>query len=81
MGLRIVKVSRQYLEQILRGELAGVASDAPDDMEVAGVIQGDLATRTDSFEFVVRSIDWEPGGEGTEIAETAINYATERRAP
>ena len=74
MGLRIVKVSRQYLEQILRGEMAGVSSDAPTDMEVAGVIQPDLAKRTDCFEFVVRSIDWEPGGEGVEIPETTINY-------
>jgi len=76
MGLRIVRVSRQMLEQILRGELAGVSSTAPDDMEIAGVIQGDLAKRTDSFEFVVRSIDWEPNSEGAEIPETTINYST-----
>ena len=74
MGLRIVKVSRHYLEQILRGEMAGVSSDAPPDMEVAGVIQPDLAKRMDSFEFVLRSMDWEAGGEGTEIQETTINY-------
>ena len=81
MGLRIVKVSRDLLEMILRGEMAGVSSDAPPDMEVVGVIQGDLAKRTDIFEFVVRSIDWEPGGEGLEIPETTINYETAASKP
>jgi hypothetical protein len=79
MGLRIVKVSRQYLEQIVRGEMPGVTSDAPNDMEVAGVVQSDAAKRCDCFEIVCRSIDWESTGEATLIPEVTINYETEKR--
>ena len=77
-GLRIVRVSRQYLEYVLRADMKGVSSDAPEDMEVCAVARSDITTRPDEFEFVCRSADWKPGVEGALIPEVDITYETEK---
>lgn len=73
MGLRIVRMSRCFLNELLRGPIHPAKSSLPQDVEVVGILQGSLAERHDYYELVCASEKWElkPATEPM-LVETAV---------
>lgn len=72
--LKRVRVSTHYLEQILRGQIAGVSSNVPSDLAVRAIVH-QIDPRV--FEFLCESEEFDEVPEADVIPEFEAIYTTE----
>ncbi len=76
-GLRIVRVTHIVFEAFLLGPQRVCTSDLPRDIEVVGLIQTPLDQRSEQFEIICRSTEWEPSAEGAAIPSISPTFHTQ----
>lgn len=72
--MKRIRVSVHYLEQVLRGKIAGISSNVPDDLSVRTIVH---QVERDEFVFLCASESFHEVREGDFIPEFVAVYEKE----